>query len=117
MNLLRRNIIIKLKCDKITYNDLYIDPIKSHNEQIYALKEDLIQINFENKNIVIDVGWYPEFDPKGSFTIKVIQDSNWEKPLFEKKTKNVEELYKILNEEVNKIDNLENLILESIRDE
>ena len=96
--------MFKIKKGGITYNELHMCPTNGLNERIYALKEDLLQINFEHKNIIIDIGWYPEFDPKGSFVIKVVKDFNWEQPLCEQRTKCIKEVYEVLEKQIAKID-------------
>lgn len=46
------------------------------------LKEDLIHVEYVN-GCLLDVGWYPEFQLDGCFKILVIQNYNWETPIFE----------------------------------
>lgn len=64
----------------ITYNDFAINfdiPLK---EQIFNLQQDLLQIKFGN-SYILDIGWYPMFDPTGFFKIVVIKDYDWENPV------------------------------------
>lgn len=77
---------IDLKDGTITYNDFHIDLTKPLEDQMWEIKEDLLQIQY-NQNYLIDVGFYPEFDPSGTFGISVIKDCDWEKPLLKKQTK------------------------------
>ncbi|AGA28945.1 hypothetical protein Sinac_4780 [Singulisphaera acidiphila DSM 18658] len=60
-------------------------------EQIDCLKEDLAQITFPGA-IVLDLGWYPSFDPRGMFKVMVVQNSDWDKPLFLANAKDVSSL-------------------------
>ena len=96
--------MLKLKHGKITYQDLDISIDKPLQDQLFSLKEDLLQISFEAKKIIIDLGWYPEFDINGEFVIKVIRKFNWENPIFEEKTQSIEDVYKILGDLVTKWD-------------
>ena len=81
----------------ITFNDLkLIDLTISFSEQHWSFKEDLLQIKYQD--IVIDVGWYPEFEIDGNFGIKVVKNANWYPPLVEKEAKHLVELEKILRE-------------------
>lgn len=50
---------------KITLNDLKLDRNIPLKNQMDDLKEDLLQINY-NDVYIIDVGWYPEFNEKGA---------------------------------------------------
>lgn len=52
---------------KIVLNDFtFIDRIKTLKEQLDYLTEDMIQVEFDN-NIVLDIGWYPEFTRRAGF--------------------------------------------------
>ncbi|MBU5315381.1 hypothetical protein KQI30_03685 [Clostridium bornimense] len=78
-------------------NKKYIDfnvnkdiPLK---DQIDLLKEDLLQVSYDN-NYIIDMGWYPEFDREGNFEIYIIKDNRWDNPILHKKCKDLD----LLNE-------------------
>ncbi|MDE6591850.1 MAG: hypothetical protein K2K57_02145 [Oscillospiraceae bacterium] len=58
------------------------DPDKDGAEYFYELNEDLMQL--KNKNMLIDLGWYPEGDIKGSYKlvlVDTVKDSPFESPL------------------------------------
>lgn len=76
---------------KILFDDLKLDRKIPLNVQIDLLKEDLLQVNYNNKYI-IDVGWYPEFDENGRFKVYVIEDFDWENPKMTKESKEIEKL-------------------------
>lgn len=66
----------------ITYNALtHLDFTLTTAEVIDELKEDLLQVEFNN-NRLLDIGWYPEFSIDGHFTVQLIADYNWESPIF-----------------------------------
>lgn len=91
---------------KITYN-YFTEHIKEDiplKDQLTALDEDLLQIQFIN-NIVLDVGWYSQlkdddtfetYKERGKFVIYVIQYSDWEKPLLRIKTRTFNGLKKAI---------------------
>jgi hypothetical protein len=84
--------LIKKTKGKISYDDLsHINIFKDINSNINNLKEDLLQIEYPN-NIIIDVGWYPSFDSKGTFYINIIKDFNWNSPVISEKCESFEEL-------------------------
>ena len=86
----------------ILLND-FIDINKRIDEQIWSLKEDLLQLGFYNKKIIIDVGWTNEFELNGCFKILVIKDLDWDNPL---KTQNVDDvgaLIALINDVANHI--------------
>ena len=77
--------------------DLKIDvPLE---EQVDLLKEDLLQVTYDN-NYLIDAGWYPEFDLEGMFDISVIKDNNWSNPVMKKKCRDLNLLFKYLEEAI-----------------
>ncbi len=95
---------MKFEPGLITYNDCNISIYMPLDDQIDALKEDLFQVQY-GKKFLIDVGWYPSFNIKGKFRIRVIKDYDWTVPLFDKicrdiKTLNryMEECIKVVNE-------------------
>lgn len=59
-----------------------LDLDKSIESQIELLKEDLAQVKFGD-TIVLDVGWYPEFDPLGQFGLMVVRKQDWENPILQ----------------------------------
>lgn len=57
-------------------------------EQTDLLKEDLLQISYDN-NYIIDIGWYPEFDETGCFRVSVINEYQWDNPIFQKNCRSI----------------------------
>jgi hypothetical protein len=93
----------KIPDDWITaYNEfLDIDPakIKDNTDILWNnFTEDLLQIRNEHKNIILDLGWYPEMNPNGNYCIKLIKDNNWEKPLITINNKSKDEIVKIIED-------------------
>lgn len=98
---------ISLRNGIITYNDFQIDPDLPLDTQDLSFKEDLVQIEFGEK-YCIDIGWYPDFDPKGHFWIRVIQYIEWDNPLFSKECKDIATLKKYLQEAIDFVESLDN---------
>lgn len=90
---------INLKNGKITYNDFKINPTIPFELQKWSFKEDLLQIQFNN-NQLIDIGWYPEFKRNGFFAIRLIKNFDWENSIFEKKCKDLSLLKRYLQEAI-----------------
>ena len=88
-------------------NKKYIDFNINKNiileEQIGLLKEDLLQVSYEN-DYLIDVGWYPEFDEKGNFAVSVIKDYQWDNPILQKSCKDLNLLNEYIHECINLIE-------------
>ena len=80
---------------------------------LYAYTEDILYMytnmsrkknkKLETQTLVIDLGWYPDSEPKGTFRLLAILNDNWENPLLEFSSRNkkevVERLEKWLFEE------------------
>jgi hypothetical protein len=60
----------------------FIDVARPTAEQTVYLKEDLAQVAYPD-DIVIDVGWYPEFRRNGRFVVSVVRRQDWERPLMQ----------------------------------
>ena len=75
----------------ITYNSFDIDETVPFQEKWYSYNEDILQIKFGDR-ITLDVGWYPEGDPKGKFMVKAVLDDDWLNPISKIKCRNLSEL-------------------------
>ena len=85
----------------VEYEDFPVQKGIPLSEQIDILKEDLLQVMFYGtKRLVIDLGWYPSFEKKGKFQIRVVEESNWEKFSFYAETDNLEKLHTLLYQAV-----------------
>ncbi|MBD5135691.1 MAG: hypothetical protein HDT39_06990 [Lachnospiraceae bacterium] len=91
-----------LQSGKITYNEFNIDFSVPYSEQVEELLEDLIQIEYKN-GYLIDLGWYPEFNPQGKFIVQVIKNYDWENPIFMEQSRDKKQLEKILLKAINLI--------------
>jgi len=74
----------------------------SNDDFLFFLKEDLLQIQCSPINVILDVGWYPEFEADGQFRISIIQNENWESPLEEKTARDMAQLRKTLKDIIEK---------------
>lgn len=95
---------INLKDGNVTYYDFEIDFNLPFEDQKWSFKEDLIQILYGEGKYIIDVGWYPEFEPSGYFAIVAIKDYEWDAPIFEKKCKDIKQLKQYILEAIEIID-------------
>lgn len=64
---------------KITYDELSLLQDFAIEHQVHNLKEDMLQVEYPD-GFLLDVGWYPSFDIKGHFQIKVVKDHDWDCP-------------------------------------
>jgi hypothetical protein len=65
----------------VTYSSYEVDEHTPFHLQEFELRQDLIQVEFPEQKVVLDVGWYPELCPEGHFAVFVVQDHDWESPL------------------------------------
>jgi hypothetical protein len=75
--------------DLILSNDL--DENLSLENQFENLTEDLLQVHF-NMSLILDIGWYPSFDPNGEFIIYLIQYDSWDDPIIKCTAKSISDL-------------------------
>jgi hypothetical protein len=88
---------------KINFNILDdADPksfIDQESENRWSFTEDLLQL--EKENLIVDLGWYPEGKLDGNYLLVLIENENWEEPVFRiqsrDKTIIIYELEKLLN--------------------
>lgn len=67
---------------EITYNSFTeYDTALHGREDIWELREDLLQLRHSLADLIIDLGWYPGSDPAGHYVLRMIGDKNWEVPL------------------------------------
>lgn len=75
---------IDIKTGVVTFDNLswLNDDYKLNKNSFLDFSEDVLQIKFLEKNIVLDVGWY-KYKAKGNgyFKVCLIKDQNWEKAL------------------------------------
>ncbi|WP_338476889.1 hypothetical protein [Pseudomonas khavaziana] len=80
---------------KITYDELSILQNSGIEHQAHNLKEDMLQVEYPD-GFLIDVGWYPSFDAKGHFQIKVIKDYEWDSPTLKLTAQSISTLSELL---------------------
>jgi hypothetical protein len=68
-----------------------IDPDRPLANQLSELKEDLVQVIFPG-DLLIDVGWYPEFSEEGAFLVTVVNEMDWDEPLMQERCTTMREL-------------------------
>lgn len=79
---------LNLKGGIVTYDTYNIKPEMPFQEQEWEFNEDILQIHYFGEYI-IDLGWYPSHNPKGGFSLSVIKNNDWEKPILVKKFKEI----------------------------
>lgn len=81
---------------KLNYNKLLKadpDAISSKDDEIwYEFSEDIVNMVNSEHNILLDVGWYPEFSSNGHYGLVVIENNEWHRPLETFVTRSIEEL-------------------------
>lgn len=83
---------IDWKSGNVIYWDLDgINATRALTDQLWELKEDLAQVSFGDE-VLIDIGWYPDFSPHGHFLILVVRNGDWENPFWEGHATSVEQL-------------------------
>lgn len=101
-NLYRDKILQILDNWEITFEDFNIDFSLPFKCQTVRLGEDLLQAKLGN--YTADIGWHPEFDPKGKFRTVLIEKFDWERPVAEYEDRDFDRLEKHLREIARRIE-------------
>ena len=80
----------------VSWNLDFLDQSKPLSEQSDGLTEDLAQVQYPTE-VLLDVGWYPEFSATGKFAITVVRKSNWDEPLAAYSVTTMDGLYSSLS--------------------
>ena len=92
----------------VTYDEFNIDINKPLESQIWELNEDLLQIDYSDKEgncYVLDVGWYPEFNENGMFRIVLVRNFDWVNPVLVR-TSNIKDINDVLADCVERANSL-----------
>jgi len=68
------------------------------------LTEDLLQVEYPG-DFLLDIGWYPEYEPEGQFIIQLVKGENWDNPKYKKYCAKAEELSENIEEAINLANN------------
>ncbi len=70
----------------------------SKDDSLTYLTEDLLQFSFNNGTLVVDLGWYGNFETnEGIFRLVVIKNGDWDKPLQLETSESQQEIAKQLD--------------------
>lgn len=92
----RDKILAVLENWDIESEDFNIDFSLPFLCQRSRLNEELLQA--KNGSYLVDIGWYPESDPKGKLRLRLIEDFDWQRPLAEYDDRDFDGLEKHLRE-------------------
>ncbi len=98
---------IDLHSAVVTYDTIswLTEDYRLNSESFYELTDDLLQIEFKDKNLLIDVGWYNPFQTKhGFFRIELIQNMDWERPLFKRNFRKINTVKQQISQLINRIE-------------
>ncbi|MGM0949762.1 MAG: hypothetical protein ACQEWT_13150 [Bacillota bacterium] len=97
-NFLRLKIPAGWTVDYITLKDTDPKTLEANDDAwLFDFNQDLLQISHKTKNLLLDVGWYPEGDPTGSYGIELIKNEDWENPIEDIMCRELKELIKQLD--------------------
>ncbi|MEG7334782.1 hypothetical protein [Bacillus sp. 0102A] len=97
-NFLRLKIPAGWTVDYITLKDTDPKTLEANDDAwLFDFNQDLLQISHKTKNLLLDVGWYPEGDPTGSYGIELIKNGDWENPVEDIMCTELKELIKQLD--------------------
>ncbi|MCZ4247734.1 hypothetical protein O2313_09390 [Bacillus amyloliquefaciens] len=81
-NFLRLKVPAGWTVDYITLKDTDPTTLEANDDAwLFDFNQDLLQVSYKTKNLLLDVGWYPEGDPTGSYGIELIKNEDWVNPI------------------------------------
>lgn len=110
---------------QITYHRLFnISPDEAPNVEVrgggmsiwqLCFHEDLLHVVNKDRGLLLDVGWYPDSDPSGSFRLRLIQEKkpgvnagrppyDWQHPRIDYETRSLDQLLGKIHELVTQIE-------------
>ena len=68
---------------KIEFNNFteYDMSIHGETDSFFELSEDLLRLSNDEANMIIDLGWYRNFDTEGKYILELVKNYNWDQPL------------------------------------
>ncbi|MCF7617769.1 hypothetical protein OZL92_02965 [Bacillus sonorensis] len=80
---------------KVAYNKLInIDPdqLEEDSDEWFHFTSSLLLLEHKENQLLLDVGWYVDIEPSGTFYILLIKNQDWENPLEDVEMRRPEEL-------------------------
>lgn len=81
----------------LKYCDFNINPNQELYSQLEKLKEDLVQVWFNNTNFTLDIGFYPSFSLEWKIIISLINNDDWNNYLEKIEVQDLPSLQKNIN--------------------
>ncbi|MGG1546544.1 hypothetical protein ABE347_03515 [Bacillus paralicheniformis] len=79
----------------VSYNKLIdIDPdqLEEDSDDWFNFTSSLLQLEHKESRLTLDVGWYIDIDPSGTFYMLLIKNLDWDNPLEDMETRRPEKL-------------------------
>ncbi|MBF0715692.1 hypothetical protein [Gemelliphila palaticanis] len=87
----------RIECNNFTEYDIGV-----HSKRdCYELHEDLLQLFNEKANLIIDLGWYPNYDENGNYILLLIKNYDWDYPLEKIVSKSKSEIVEYIEKWIN----------------
>lgn len=81
----------------IKYWEFNINPHEKLENQIDYLKEDLVQVEFSNSPLLIDIWYYPSFEQNWKLRLFLTDKNSWDNYLENIEVWNINELQEKIN--------------------
>ncbi|WP_028595289.1 hypothetical protein [Paenibacillus assamensis] len=85
------------------FNEVYPEDFTT-NDYIHCweFKEDILQFRHLSHHRILDLGWYPEFDCTGEYTLVLVDSTNeeldWGNPIYCLRTRDYSKLIEIIED-------------------
>ncbi|GAA0137040.1 hypothetical protein YSY43_38810 [Paenibacillus sp. YSY-4.3] len=62
----------------------------------FMFTDSLLQLYYQKKSIILDMGWKPDISPEGSFLVLILINEDWDKPIDRFESKNYAEVIEFI---------------------
>jgi hypothetical protein len=73
-------------------DDNFPDPTRISPEQADQLSADILQVRAAGEDFIIDIGWLPEADQRGSYRCVIVHRNQWTSPVDSMRTRDPKEV-------------------------
>lgn len=84
---------------KVVYWEINLPEDADLRAELDTLKEDLIQVEY-GEELILDVGWYPEFSANGRFVVTLCRRQDWDSPILRGECRELPSLRRMISEAI-----------------
>lgn len=72
----------------------------ANNNGWSLFEEELLYFKYEKQNLILDMGWFPNYEHDGKFILRLIKDKDWQNRKIICETRSLSEITKAINDQM-----------------